>query len=303
MMTTISDDVVRNILHDNGMENVQTRRETKDVVSVEVQPNRGDHVVLPSKCGGRFLPRITVIGRTPENYHKYPGDFITPVRTYVGKDPIPVSETLKYAVETDVNLWVIYNMANYHEHRLYLNHPTYTPRFHDMLQKVTKEFAYATKENANYNSYKYKPFDDINAYVRIHSYEDPNIPNVFSTAVVIPEALARLGLVYDSRWNKQGYTKTKNHLKDIDPQRDAEVESVLNTCLVLHYDSEQLATMGLITYYSSTETKVPLSSWLSYRGEKRMFLQQRVRLFLDSNRVSVIKDSKHRFRYTARLNE
>ena len=304
MITNNNENAVGNILHDNGMENFETRRERKDVVGVDVQPNRGDHVMsAASKYSGRFSSRIVVIGRTPENYGKYPGDIMMPIQTCVGKDLVPDSETLKYAVETGVNLFIVHNTDDYREHRIYLNHRTYTPRFHEMLQKVTREFAYATKENTNYNIYKYKPFDDINAYVRIHSYEDPNIPNMFSTAVVIPEALARLGLVYDSRWNKQGYTKTKNHLKDIDPQRDAEVESVLNTCLVLHYDSEQLATMGLITYYRSTETKVPLSSWLAYRGQKRTFLQQRVRLFLDSNKVSVIKDSKHRFRYTTQLNE
>ena len=305
MITNNNEDAVGNVLHDNGMENFETRRETKDVVGVDVEPDRGDHAMsAASKYSGCFSSRITVIGRTPENYHKYPGDIMMPIKTYVGKDLVPDSETLKYAVETGVNLFVVHNTDDYREHRIYLNHPVFTPRFHDLLQKVTREFAYVTKESTNYNSYKYKPFDDIDAYVRIHSYEDRDNPNMFSTAVVIPEALARLGLVYDSRWTKQGYTKTKHHLKDVNPQRNAELESVLNTCIMLHQDSEQLATKGLITYYRSTETKVPLSSWLSYRGEKRTFLQQRVRLFLNSNKVSAIKDSKHRYRYTmAQLNE
>lgn len=303
MMIATNEGVIGYILLDNGMENFETRREKKDVIGIDVQPDRGDHAMIASrKRDKKFSSRITVIGRTPENYHKYPGDFVIPARTHIGNDPVPVSETLKYTVETGINLIMIYNTADYREHKLYPNHPIFTSQFHGLLLKAT-EFAYTTKVNA-YNGYKYKPFNDINAYIRIHSYEDRDNPNMFSTAVVIPEALARLGLVYDSRWAKQGYTKTKNHLKDVDPQRDVELETVLHTYLMLRQDSELQATQGLITYYRSKETKVPLSSWLSYRGEKRMFIQQRVRLFLSSNKVSVIKDSKHRFRYTtAQLNE
>jgi hypothetical protein len=55
-MTTIHNETaVGNTLRDNGMENFRTRKETKDVIGVDVQPDRGDHVMAASSnCGERF---------------------------------------------------------------------------------------------------------------------------------------------------------------------------------------------------------------------------------------------------------